>query len=239
MRGGKLMERKYSTVLFDADNTLLDFDRAEENALTRILTELGLNVTKEITERYSEINLSFWRAFERGEMTKAQLRTKRFADLFGEIGFHCPRDLDYVADTYLAYLAEGSFLLDGALYLCQRLKEEGYKVYIITNGVAVTQRKRLKRSGLDRFLDGLFVSEDIGTQKPFPEFFDFVFEHIEEKDKSKIIVVGDSYSSDIAGACGAGLDCVWFNKGKEKNINSLPVTKEIESLGELFEFFEI
>ena len=233
------MKKEYSTVLFDADNTLLDFDRAEENALTRILTELGLNVTKKITDRYSEINLSFWKAFEKGEVTKAELRTKRFEKLFDELGFHCPLGLEAVADTYLSYLAEGSFLLDGALYLCQRLKENGLAVFIITNGVANTQRKRLKDSGLDRFLDGLFVSEDIGTQKPFPAFFDFVFEHIEEKDRSKIVVVGDSYSSDIAGACGVGLDCVWLNRNKDENTRSLPITKEIQSLDELFEFFEL
>lgn len=233
------MSKKYSTILFDADNTLLDFDMAEKAALTQILGEIGVNVTDEVAALYSRINLSYWRAFERGEVTKAELRTRRFKDLFREIGFEYNGDVAFVADTYLSYLAKGAYLLDGALYLCERLREEGYKLYIITNGVSATQKSRLSKSGLDKVIDGVFISEDIGIQKPFPEFFDYVFERIEEKDKSKIIVVGDSYGSDIKGACGVGLDCVWFNRLKEENVLSLSITKEIGELSELFEFFEV
>lgn len=231
------MDKKYTTVLFDADNTLLDFDMAEKNALKQVLNEIGINVTEEIAALYSRINLSYWRAFERGEVTKAELRTRRFGDLFGKLGVDYQGDLAFVADTYLEYLAKGAFLLDGALYLCERLKEEGYFLYIITNGVSATQKSRLSKSGLDKVMDGVFISEDIGTQKPFLEFFEYVFENIEEKDREKIIVVGDSYGSDIKGACNAGLDCVWFNRKREKNELSLPVTGEINDLSELFEFF--
>lgn len=233
------MNEKYSTILFDADNTLLDFDMAEKNALTQILGEIGVDVTDEITKLYSEINLSYWRAFERGEVTKAELRTRRFKDLFEQIGFDYKGDLLFVADTYLSYLAKGAFLLDGALYLCEKLKEAGYLLYIITNGVSATQKSRLSKSGLDKVMDGVFISEDIGVQKPFLKFFEYVFENIREKDKSKIIVVGDSYGSDIKGACNAGLDCVWLNRKNEENVHSLPITKEIESLSELFEFFDL
>lgn len=233
------MEKKYTTLLFDADNTLLDFDTAEEKALNRVLTEIGVDVTKKVTERYSAINLSYWQAFERGEVTKAELRTVRFADLFKEIGFHTDLGLGYIADTYLSYLGEGEYLLDGALELCERLKDEGYTTYIITNGVAETQKRRLSKSGLDRFLDGLFVSETIGSQKPMPAFFEYVFEHISEKDREKLLVIGDSYGSDIKGACGVGLDCVWLNPKGEPNPLSLPVKKEISDLRELFDFFEL
>ena len=233
------MNEKYSTILFDADNTLLDFDMAEKNALTQILGEIGVDVTDEITKLYSEINLSYWRAFERGEVTKAELRTRRFKDLFEQIGFDYKNNLLFVADTYLSYLAKGAFLLDGALYLCEKLKEAGYLLYIITNGVSATQKSRLSKSGLDKVMDGVFISEDIGVQKPFLKFFEYVFENIREKDKSKIIVVGDSYGSDIKGACNAGLDCVWLNRKNEENAHSLPITKEIESLSELFEFFDL
>ncbi len=231
------MEKKYSTLLFDADNTLLDFDSAEEKALSRVLAEIGIDATKEITGLYSEINLSYWRAFERGEVTKSELRIARFADLFRKIGFHTDMDLVFIADTYLSYLGEGADLLEGATELCEKLRQEDYKIYIVTNGVAKTQKKRLSKSGLDRFLDGLFVSETIGSQKPQPEFFDYVLEHIEEKEKRKILVIGDSYGSDIKGACNAGLDCVWLNSRGEKNVNAFPITKEIKDLRELFGFF--
>lgn len=231
------MTKKYSTVLFDADNTLFDFDMAEHRALERALTEIGVDFTDETAALYSKINLSYWRAFERGEVTKAVLRTARFKDLFEKIGFEKKIDLSSLADSYLSYLGEGAFLLDGALYLCQRLKEEGYEVDIITNGVTETQKIRLKKSGLDKIVDKVFISEEIGVQKPFPAFFEYVFENIDEKNKERIVVVGDSYGSDIKGACSVGLDCVWLNRLKEENALSLPVTKEIESLGELFEFF--
>ena len=231
------MAKKYSTVLFDADNTLLDFDMAERCALRRVLSELGIDATEETAALYSRINLSYWRVFERGEVTKAYLRTARFRDLFNEMGFKKEVDVTRVADCYLSYLGEGAFLLDGALPLCQRLKEEGYSVHIITNGIAATQKSRLAKSGLDKVIDKVFVSEEIGAQKPFPAFFEYVFENIDEKDKAKLLVVGDSYSSDIKGACGVGLDCVWLNRAKEENALSLPITKEIESLSELFEFF--
>lgn len=233
------MEGKYSTVLFDADNTLLDFDAAEDEALTLALAEIGMNATDEVKKLYSKINLSYWRAFERGEVTKDELRTARFKDFFEKIGFEYKGDLKLLADSYLSYLGKSAALVDGALYLCERLKEEGYMLYIITNGVPATQKSRLSKSGLSKVLNGVFVSEDIGTQKPFLPFFEYVLENIGEKDRSKIIVVGDSYGSDIKGACGAGLDCVWLNPKKEANILSLPVTKEIEKLGELFEFFGI
>lgn len=233
------MEKKYTTLLFDADNTLLDFDTAEEKALTRVLSEIGMNVTEEVTKQYSRINLSYWQAFERGEVTKAELRTARFEDLFKKCGFHTDLSLGFIADTYLSYLGEGEYLLDGALELCEKLKNEGYKIYIITNGVAETQKKRLSKSGLDRFLDGLFVSEAVGSQKPQPAFFEYVFEHIEEKDREKLLVIGDSYGSDIKGAAGVGLDCIWLNPKCENNVLSLPIKKEIRDLRELFGFFGV
>ncbi len=233
------MEKKYTTLLFDADNTLLDFDTAEEKALSRVLTEIGMNVTEEVVKQYSAINLAYWQAFERGEVTKAELRTARFADLFKKREFHTDLSLSYIADTYLSYLGEGEYLLDGAIELCERLKDEGYKIYIITNGVAETQKKRLSKSGLDRFLDGLFVSETVGSQKPQAAFFEYVFEHIDEKDKEKLLVIGDSYGSDIKGACGVGLDCIWLNPKSEDNALSLPIKKEIRDLRELFGFFEL
>ncbi len=233
------MVRKYSTVLFDADNTLLDFDMAEKCALTRVLEGLGIEATPQTVALYSSINLSYWRAFELGEVTKDYLRTTRFRDLFEKIGFEKSVDVTAVADSYLALLGEGAFLLDGAYELCKRLKAAGCSVHIITNGVAATQKSRLRKSGLEKVIDKVFVSEEIGAQKPLPAFFEYVFENIDEKDKAKLVVVGDSYSSDIKGACGVGLDCIWLNREKAKNTLSLPITREIERLGELFEFFGV
>ena len=227
----------FKAVLIDIDNTLLDFRASSYDALVECFGAYGVRFTEQDMRRYEVYNDALWCAFERGEVTKAYLRTARFRDLFNEIGFKKEVDVTRVADCYLSYLGEGAFLLDGALPLCQRLKEEGYSVHIITNGIAATQKSRLAKSGLDKVIDKVFVSEEIGAQKPFPAFFEYVFENIDEKDKAKLLVVGDSYSSDIKGACGVGLDCVWLNRAKEENTLSLPITKEIESLAELFEFF--
>lgn len=231
-----MKNKKYTTVLFDADNTLFDFNLAEKTALARVLGELGLEATKEMTALYSEINLSYWRMHERNEITREELRTRRFQDFFERIGFACPVELSVVAEKYLSFLGEGAFLLPGAMQVCETLKREGYQLYIITNGITLTQKNRLKKSGLDRLFDGVFISEDIGVQKPFAPFFEYVFKNIPEKDRTRILVVGDSYGSDIKGAANVGLDCVWLNSKGEENALSLPVNKEISTISELLFF---
>ena len=228
--------KKYTTILFDADDTLLDYKKAEHNALVKVLALYGITATKEITDRYSQINSGLWREFEDGKITKEDIRKERFVRLFGEFGFSRTPTIKQINEEYLKFLGEGSALIDGAFELCSKLKDEGCELYIITNGFAPIQKKRLNESGIAGFFSDVIVSETVGSQKPFPEFFDHVFEALREKDKSKILVVGDSLGSDIQGANNVGLDCVWFNPGHSINDRNLRINFEAETLRQIYDY---
>lgn len=232
LKGGGPVAR-YSTILFDADETLLDFHKAERTALRQVLLQFGMTPTDEMMDRYSVINAGLWHAFERGEVTKEDIKNERYRRLFAEFGVGQGVDPRAVNDRYLEYLSEGGFLLDGAAELCRALKNAGYDLYVITNGVPHTQIMRLTQSGLLPLFTDVFVSEAVGAQKPFKPFFDYALAHIAERDPGKVLVVGDSLGSDIQGAANAGLDCVWFNPSGAVNDRSLPVTHEVKTLSEL------
>ncbi|MGN1195620.1 MAG: YjjG family noncanonical pyrimidine nucleotidase [Acutalibacteraceae bacterium] len=211
------MTKKYTTLLFDVDNTLLNFDIDEQNALRKTLSEIGAPTEPKILARYSQINAELWREFEKGKVTKEELKNIRFQKLFDEIGFCCPVSSRDINDRYLEHLGEGGEKIDGAEEAIKRLFDSGYTIYIVTNGVEHTQKARLKRSGLDKYITDSFVSEKIGVQKPFKAYFDYVFDNINEKDRSKLILIGDSLGSDIKGALDSEIDCIWFNPEKKKN----------------------
>lgn len=208
--------KKFTTILFDADNTLLDFYKDEKQALIKALTHFGVPTTKENLKIYSEINQGMWKQLEKGEITKPELKRTRFKKFFDAIGFECNEEPLTVNEYYLGLLGEGGNTLPGAVETVKELFEKGYALHIVTNGVAATQAKRLTRSGLLPYFKEVFVSETIGCQKPKKEYFDAVLEKISEKDKSKILVIGDSLTSDIKGAMNAGLFCVWLNHGTDE-----------------------
>ncbi len=198
-------------MLFDADNTLLDFDKDERQALIRTMTEYGVPVSEENIGVYVNINKGLWKQLEKGEITKPELKRVRYKMFFDAIGFTTDADPFEVNERYLYLLGEGGNTIDGAKELCEELKNEGYDLYIVTNGVAATQARRLEKSGLLPCFHKIYVSDSIGFPKPKKEFFDYVLSEIPEKDKDRILLVGDSPSSDIKGAMNAGLKSVWLN----------------------------
>jgi len=204
----------YSTILFDADDTLFDFAAAEAYALRALFSELGLTLTPEIDALYQEINGGLWKALEQGSITKKQLTDSRFALLFDRLGQ--TRDGPVLNERYLDYLSEGSQPFPGAEELCRKLHARGIELDIVTNGITRVQTGRLEKSSLRPYIRHLFISEAVGAAKPSPVFFEHVLNSIAEKDKSRVLVIGDSLSSDICGACNAGLDCCWLS------VSSLP-----------------
>lgn len=199
----------YTTVLFDADETLLDFRRSEHSALIETFRENSLPTDDAFLKSYVEINDRLWERFNNGEISKKEITDMRFTLLFEKHGI----DLDgkMFNSLYLENLAKYGYILPGADELCRKLYEKGLRLYIITNGIGFVQKKRFKESGLSKFFEGVYISEEVGAAKPSKEYFDHVYEDIDEKDKSKIIVIGDSLSADIKGGRTYGFATCWYN----------------------------
>lgn len=227
------MKGKYTTLLFDADNTLLDFDKAENECLKKVMEIYNLPATEENCRKYSEINDGLWKRFEKGEIEKAEIKATRFREFFNYLGVTEGFDPLQVNEKYLGFLREGGYTIEGAAELCRSLTEKGYTIYIITNGIALTQARRLELSGLLPYVTDVFVSETIGIPKPKKEYFDYVLQSIKEKSTDKILVIGDSLTSDIKGAENAGLDYIWYNHRKEEIPDWLRAEAVVEDIGEI------
>ena len=198
---------QYTTLLFDADETLFDFRTAESNALRTVFSRHGLPQDGEFVETYHRINNGLWDSYNRGEIEKRVITDTRFVRLFEQFGV--PLDGVDFNRRYLDTLADFGCLLPGAQALCRALYTAGYAMYLITNGVGSVQKRRFERSGLAPYFEGLFISEEIGAGKPKRAFFDHVLRHIAEHDRSRVLVVGDSLTADIAGGRMAGLATCW------------------------------
>lgn len=228
--------RKYSTLLMDVDNTLLDFTEDERVAVIKTLKECGLPHDDITVKTYSKINDDLWHDFEKGIVTKEELKILRFKRLIERFSLKSEKLPSEINELYAFNLGEGGILFEGALEVCLKLVSDGYKIYGVTNGLETTQKKRLRNSGLDKIFKEVFVSEKIGFQKPTKEYFNYVFSHIEEKDKKKILLVGDSLSSDIKGAVDSGIDCLWINPQKKKADKNCIPTYEADFIGEIEKF---
>jgi 2-haloacid dehalogenase len=222
--------KKYKTLLFDVDNTLLDFDAAERSALCLLFEEQRISFTPQLEEQYKKINQGLWKSFEDGKMDRDEVVNTRFTLLFKELGQAV--DGMFIEKKYRSYLDEGHQLIEGALELIYNLQH--YDLYIVTNGVSKTQQKRLYDSGLFPLFKDIFVSEETGYQKPMKEYFDYVSARIPGYSAEETLIIGDSLSSDIKGGQQAGIDTCWFNpNGQLKGTDIVP-TFQIQRLDELY-----
>ena len=227
------MNRQYKALLMDVDGTLLDFDRAEAAAFTKVLQKYGFVPEERFIQEYHIINQECWEAFEIGQMERDRVLTVRFERFFGGHGLSMSGE--EAEDAYRVWLGEGAYLMEGAVEILDYLKER-YPLYVVTNGVGATQRKRLKASGLDKYFRDIFISEEAGSQKPQKEFFEYCFAHIKEAGPEEMMVIGDSLTSDIQGGVNAGIDTCWFNPQGKENRKRISVTREIRRLSELKAF---
>lgn len=227
---------RYDVILWDADDTLLDFQRSEASALERAFAEFDLPLTEEIRRGYLEINHGLWKALERGEVTKQQVLDQRFQRTFHLFGLNAPHDGSFER-TYQRMLGEGAFLLPDAESVLRALSGRCRQA-IVTNGVTATQRNRLRLCGLDRIMDDVFISEQLGAAKPQRAFFDAVFDRLGQPPRERVLIVGDSLTSDMRGGEVAGIDHCWFNPHGVENASGVEVTWEIRRLPELLAIVE-
>lgn len=218
---------RYDTVLFDADNTLFDFLRAEREALLDALTFMGITPTEEMVQVYSAINDSFWKKLERGEITKDALRLQRFVSFCDHYGFEV--DVARLAVAYTDFLSTKSHLMPGAEEICRKLSAH-CRLYIITNGIASVQKGRFAPSPLYPLFKNCFISEELGYEKPHLKYFEAVRAAIPDFDPATTLVVGDSLSSDIKGGINAGLDTCWYNPSGKTAPAELPITYTVSRL---------
>ena len=216
-------------VLWDIDGTLLSFKLAERAAIRACFEKFGLGeITDEMLAEYSKINASYWKRLELGELTKRQVLRGRFEEFFNAYGLDTSCVDDFNAE-YQVRLGETVVFNDNGRELVERLRGK-VKQYAVTNGTLVAQRGKLKNSGLDQLLDGVFISDVVGVEKPGKGFFDAVFAAIGEYDKDEVLIVGDSLTSDMQGGNNAGILCGWYNPNGEPVPGGLRVDYDIRDL---------
>jgi 2-haloacid dehalogenase len=226
---------RYKWVLFDADGTLFDYDRAEATALRRTLGEFGCSYKARYAEIYRQINQEIWREFEQGRISQHRLRTRRFKLLFEEIGVVC--DPDQFSTRYLLHLAAGTDLIEGAAEVVRWLHGKAGLV-LITNGMPEVQRPRFARSDLSDYFADIVISEEVGAAKPDPKIFDAAFQVMNWPNKEEVLMVGDSLTSDINGGNSYGIDTCWFNPRQDPYTVDAKSRFEIRELRELLKLFE-
>lgn len=227
---------KYRTLLFDVDDTLLNFGAAENLALRLLFEDQKIPLTTEIEADYKKINQGLWKSFEEGKLSRDEVVSTRFSILFKLYGLEVDGVL--LEKKYRSYLEEGHQLVQGAFGLITALQHE-YDLYIVTNGVSKTQDKRLRDSGLYPLFKDIFVSEHIGYQKPKKEFFDHVFKRIPNFSVEQSLIIGDSLTADIKGGQLAGLDTCWFNPKMKLNDTEIIPTYQIHKLEELYQILSL
>lgn len=240
---------KYRYILWDVDDTLLNFKKSEEYAFKDSLEKFGIPYREELLTRYSKINKSFWKKLELGEIEKEEVLLGRFRQFFQTMkdeGNNQAASIDITAfqANYQTKLGSVYFYRDDSLRLCQSLKEQGISQYIVTNGVKWTQENKLHLSGFDKVVDAIFISEEIGYVKPERLFFDRCFERIDSFEKKKgnmfersqTLIVGDSLSSDMLGGSNADIATCWYNPERIQNVEQgIRIDYEIHHLSEIQE----
>lgn len=217
-------------VLFDLDDTLFDFHKAEKIALTKTLVHFGIDPTEETLALYSTINATHWKRLELGEISREEVKVGRYRELFKTIGVEC----DPVKATayYESMLAIGHYFMPGAPELLEELYRK-YRLYIVSNGTAKVQEGRIGSSGIAKYMDGIFISQILGANKPDKQFFDICFAEIPDFSLSGTVIIGDSLSSDIKGGINAGITTVWFNPKGIENDNDIKPDYTIKELSEV------
>lgn len=228
------MTRSYHWLLFDADDTLFDYARAEADALQAAFRGFELPFDARTLNLYREFNHQLWLRFEKGEVTGEQIRVQRFARLFEALQLREPPTL---AERYIDHLAAQTTLIQGARETLDALHKM-HRIAIITNGMTRVQRPRLAQSALAPFISELIISEEIGAAKPAPEIFGHAFARMGQPRKEHVLMIGDSLTSDMQGGATFGIDTCWYNPNRQPRPPQPQMTHEIQDLRELIAWLD-
>ena len=222
---------KYTTLFFDADNTLLDFRATEQEALKRTFEQYGLAFEGDLRDAYFSINQDLWYQYQHDMISRKEVTDGRFVALFNR--FSIPIDGIEVERVYERELSRSHILMKDALRVVSKLSIH-FDLYIVSNGIALTQYSRLADSGLQPFFKDVFVSDAIGYRKPMKEYFDCCFARIDSIKREEVLLIGDSLHNDMQGGLVAGIDTCWMNPLHFENKDHVPVTYEIDELVQLY-----
>ena len=223
----------YKFLLFDLDHTLLDFDTAEDVALTQLLKEEGIEDIQAYKDYYVPMNKTLWKDLEQKKITKQELVNTRFSKLFAHFGIE--KDGQYLAERYQLFLSKQGQIFSGAIELLDTLTERGYELYAATNGITAIQTGRLAQSGLAPYFNQIFISEQLKTQKPDGLFYEKIGQQIDGYSKEKTLMIGDSLTADIQGGNNAGIDTIWYNPHHLENNTQAQLTYEVDSYQDLLD----
>ena len=226
----------YKFLLFDLDHTLLDFDSAEDIALTQLLQEEGVVDIKAYKDYYVPMNKTLWKDLEQKKITKQKLVNTRFSRLFAHFGIE--KDGVYLAERYQFYLAQQGQVYSGAMELLDNLIDRGYELYAATNGITTIQTGRLVQSGLAPYFNQVFISEQLQTQKPDALFYEKIGQQIAGFSKEKTLMIGDSLTADIQGGNNADIGTIWYNPHHLENHTQAHLTYEVDSYQALLELLD-
>lgn len=219
-------------LFLDLDDTILDFHKAERIAISKTFRQFGIEPTEDVLRRYSQINKECWHKLELGLWDREQVLVRRFELLFAEHDIIC--DGTKVARAYEKNLSIGHYFLPGAEEAVDSLSQK-YRLFLASNGTASVQQGRMTSANLYRFFEKVFVSQELGANKPAKEFFERATAQIPGYDPAKAMMVGDSLTSDILGGINAGMKTCWINPNHTPANPEIPADYEIESLSQLEE----
>ena len=222
---------KCKVILFDADETLFDFKKAEKEAFKNSMLELDIEYDENYHfATYKEINTAIWKELEEGLITQEKLKTERFKRLIDKLDMTF--DENDFANIYMTHLGNGSFLFDGAMELIEDLSSK-YILSIVTNGLTSVQERRLKKSTIAKHFKDIVISESIGISKPNPDIFEHAINNLGTFNKDEVLMIGDNLNSDIRGGINYNIDTCWYNPNKLENKTDLKPTYEICDYTEL------
>ena len=217
-------------VLLDLDNTLIDFNECARHSIIKSFEKHGFTYTEETFKTFIAENVKIWKRLEKGEITKSDLRANRWNIILGKLGIDY--DGTIIEEEFEKGVAQGAYAVEGAYELLDYLYPK-YELYIVSNGFRFVQESRLKIGDFRKYFKEIFLSEDIGIQKPAKEFFDYCFEKLGNPKKEDVVLIGDSISADIIGGLNYGIDSVWFNKNDDElpeNIKPSYIVKHLDEI---------